>query len=54
MVTLLFPAAKEVAPEGTTDQSQVSHLYNKVLMEQSFFFFEGILSKKSFPMLTLA
>lgn len=48
MVTLLFPAAKEVAPEGTTDQSQVSHLYNKVLMEQSFFFFWGDPLKEKF------
>ena len=48
MVTLLFPAAKEVAPEGTTDQSQVSHLYNKVLMEQSFFFLRGSSQRKVF------
>uniref|UniRef100_A0A0E0DXZ4 DNA helicase n=1 Tax=Oryza meridionalis TaxID=40149 RepID=A0A0E0DXZ4_9ORYZ len=27
---VLEPISKEVAPEGTTDQSQVSHLYNKM------------------------
>jgi hypothetical protein len=35
-IAFLFPAAKEVASDGTADQAQFPHLYNKVPNEPRF------------------
>jgi hypothetical protein len=36
LIVSLFPAAKEVASDGTADQALFPHLYNKVPNEPRF------------------
>jgi uncharacterized membrane-anchored protein YitT (DUF2179 family) len=38
LTLFLFPAHKEVASDGTTDQAQFAHLYNKVLPSEPSFY----------------